>query len=269
MSILKACFLVTALLAAAPNPAGAEMQRHKSDFDVVYGNIRVGSATFIVRFDEKNYSVEAKGKTKGIVDMVAPGKGKATSEGLIQATKVVSKKTFVEVTEKKKKATLEMAFDAGTVASVTLTPEKAPGKRGRKWVPIEPDQLKEVIDPASAIVVPVEPKQAADPTAVCNRTFNIYDGGTRYDIVLSYKATRKISTDGYDGYAFVCTLRYVPISGHKRGEKNVEYMSTNKDMEIWLAPMAKTALYSPIRIEVPTWIGTVSAVPRYFGAPEE
>jgi hypothetical protein len=36
-------------------------------------------------------------------------------------------------------------------------------------------------------------------------------------------------------------------------------------MEIWLAPMQATNLFSPIRVEVPTWIGRISAVPAYFG----
>jgi len=261
--------LLPALVSAGATPSEAEVRHHKTVFDVRFGALPVGSATFDIRFDEKSYAVDARGKTEGVVDVFAPGKGRATSEGAIDNSQVVSARHFVEFREKKKTETLEMAFADGAVESVKLTPEKPQKKRGKKWVPIEPDHLRHVMDPASAIVVPVEPGQANDPNAVCNRTFNIYDGGTRYDIALSYKATRKVKTEGYDGYAFVCRLRYVPVSGHKRGEKNVEYMAANKDMEIWLAPMAAMPFYSPVRIEVPTWIGTVSALPSYFGkAPE-
>jgi hypothetical protein len=258
-------FVLAVLAIIAATPAMAQQHHHKTVFDVRFGALSVGSATFDITFDEKSYSIRARGKTEGVVDVFAPGKGKATSEGAFDKVQVTAQRHFVEYKEKKKTETLEMAFADGAVESVKLTPEKPAKKKGRKWVPIEPDQLKNVIDPASAIVVPVEPADANDPKVVCNRTLNIYDGGTRYDIVLSYKATRKVKTDGYDGYAFVCQLRYVPVSGHKRGQKNVEYMAGNTDMEIWLAPMAALPYYTPVRIEVPTWIGTVSALPSYFG----
>jgi hypothetical protein len=100
---------------------------------------------------------------------------------------------------------------------------------------------------------------------VCNRTFNLYDGDARYDVALKYKSTRQIETEGYKGTAFVCQLRYIPISGHRRNEKNVEYMADNKDMEVWLAPVSGTPLFTPIRFDVPTWVGTVVAYPTYFG----
>jgi hypothetical protein len=257
--------LLSAFAAVAASPVAAELRHHKTVFDVRFGALTVGSATFDIRFDDKSYSIEARGRTEGVVDVFAPGKGVATSAGAIDKSQVVASRHHVEYKEKKKTETLEMAFAGGAVEKVKFTPEKPARKKGRKWVPIEPEQLKHVVDPASTIVVPVQPGEANDPKAVCNRTFNVYDGTTRYDIVLKYKATRKIRTDGYDGYAFVCRLRYVPVSGHKRGQKNVEYMAANEDIEIWLAPMSAMPFYSPVRIEVPTWIGTVSAMPSYFG----
>jgi hypothetical protein len=132
-------------------------------------------------------------------------------------------------------------------------------------VALTPEHLKSVLDPASSIVIPVDPARAGDPRAVCDRTLPIYDGDTRFDIALAYKATKTVTTEGYKGYAYVCGLRYVPIAGHKRNQKNIEYMRKNDGMEIWLAPMEKTNLYTPIRVEVPTWVGRVVAVPTYFG----
>jgi hypothetical protein len=122
-----------------------------------------------------------------------------------------------------------------------------------------------VIDPASSIVVRLSATEAANPKNACNRTIPIYDGDTRFDIALTYKFTKTVSTDGYNGDAYVCQLRYVPVSGHKTKQRNIEYMSGNRDMEIWLAPIGGTGIFSIIRVEVPTWVGTVTAVPTFFG----
>ena len=250
-----------------PTPAAAGMIEHKTVFDVMFGILPIGKATFDIRFDEDKYILDATGKTVGIAAMVAPGTGEAESQGRIADDKVIAEKhevTYVDKS-KKKKSTLDIEFNDGAVESVKLDPDKHKKKDGPKWVPIEPDQLRSVIDPASSVIVPVAWEHANDPKAVCDRVLHVYDGDTRFDIELKYKSTKPISTEGYKGYAYVCSLRYIPVSGHKKKQRNIEYMSNNKDIEIWLAPMAQTNLYTPIKIEVPTWVGRFTAIPDYFG----
>jgi hypothetical protein len=246
-------------------PASAEM-RHRTSFDVRFAGLTVGEATFNIDYDATSYSIKARGKTAGIVDVFSPGKGKAISQGTFDASKVVAQKHFVEYEEPDKTSALEIAFSGGGVEKVNIIAGKQRSKKGRRWIKIEPEQLKSVIDPASTLVIPVAPDAAGNGQAVCNRTFNLYDGDTRYDIALKYKSTRQIATEGFKGTAFVCQLRYIPVSGHRRKEKNIEYMAANEDMEIWLAPIAGTSLFTPIRVDVPTWVGTVVAYPTYFGA---
>ena len=55
--------------------------------------------------------------------------------------------------------------------------------------------------------------------SACNQTFPIFDGETRYDIKLSYKDTQKVKTKGYNGYAYICRMRYIPLFGHKKNQK--------------------------------------------------
>ncbi|MCG6857147.1 MAG: DUF3108 domain-containing protein [Salaquimonas sp.] len=262
IAVFAACAASSAIA-----PAKAEMIEHKTVFDVKFGILSIGKATFDIRFDKDRYILDMNGKTVGVAEMVAPGSGEVESEGRIGDNGVVAEKHEVVFHDKKKDKDkkLEMSFKDGGVESVKLDPDKHKDKSGPKWVPISADQLRSVIDPASSIIVPVEWSHANDPKAVCDRQLNVYDGDTRFDIQLKYKSTKPISTKGYKGYAYVCSLRYIPVAGHKKKQRNIEYMSHNKDMEIWLAPMAKTNLYTPIRIEVPTWVGTFSALPDYFG----
>ncbi|MGI9402238.1 MAG: DUF3108 domain-containing protein [Rhizobiaceae bacterium] len=270
VSLTKAGFgtLITLVFGSAEF-AQAEPARHKTKWDVRFGIIPVGKATFDIEFDSESYSLGASGKTVGVADMIAPGKGSAKSQGLISGDRIVAiehEAVFIEKKKKKdKKSILEMEFEDGAVKKVSVEPKKRDWKKSKKWVRILEEQLVAVIDPASSIIVPVAPEKARNPRAVCNRNLNIYDGDTRFDIKLKYKYTKPITTDGYKGDAYVCQLRYVPVSGHKKNQRNIEYMSENKGMEIWLAPMERSNVFSPIRIEVPTWIGRFTALPEYFG----
>lgn len=260
-----AAFLAVALLVVSAPARPAEMA-HRTEFVVLFGAIPVGRATFDIRASADDYySLQGSGRTVGIVELFAPGKGSVASEGRIVGDHVVATRNSVAFTERRKKSKFVMELDNGAVSHVAYEPDSRKKKDGPKWVPVTEDQLRAVIDPASGLVVPVAPDRAADPHAICDRVLNIYDGDTRYDIGLKYKATKEIRTKGYEGPAHVCQLRYMPVSGHRLKQRNVEYMRRNKNMEIWLAPIADSNLFTPIRVDVPTWIGIVTALPTYFG----
>ena len=265
-----ALLLATLVLAGSAMPAAA-LTHHRTEFDVRFAGVAVGKATFDIRFDREGYQLDLSGRTVGVADLFAPGRGAAESSGKIVEDRVRAERHTVIYHEKKKKrpATLEMTFRDGALDTVKLDPDKRRTKEPPRWVPVTPEQLKAVVDPASGIVIPVPHERATDPRAVCDRVVNIYDGDTRYDIALRYKATKPVETGGYKGWAHVCQLRYVPVSGHRPSQKNVQYMRDNKLMEIWLAPMAATNIFSPIRVEVPTWLGRVVAEPAFFGVVQD
>ena len=260
--LLAAFLFLTAVVAAR-----SEMATHRTEFDVRFGILPIGKATFRISFDSEHYELGATAETVGLAEMVAPGEGEAASKGRITEDGLVADRHTVRYYEerKDKTSTLEMDFDEGAVERVHLVPDKRKAKKGPKWVGIDKEQLRRVLDPASSIIIPVSASDAGNPKAVCNRQLPVYDGDTRFDIRLRYKATKTVSTEGYEGFAFVCQLRYVPVAGHQLGQRNVEYMRDNEEMEIWLAPMARSNIYTPIRIEVPTWVGKFTAIPRYFG----
>lgn len=253
------------LIAALAAPAAAQTH-HRTVFDVKFAGVRVGKATFDITFDDKNYRIGLSGGTAGIAELFAPGNGEVESSGALAGADVVAARNTVIYREKKKQpATLEMTFDKGAFASLKLDPDKRKQKDGPTWVQVTPEHLAKVVDPASGVVMPVPRERANDPNTVCGRTIPVYDGDSRYDIVLRYKATKPVETEGYKGWAYVCQLRYRPVAGHRTDHKNVRYMADNKLMEIWLAPMAGTNVFTLIRVEVPTWVGRVVAEPKFFG----
>ncbi len=246
------------------------IELHRTDFTVKFGAMTVGSLSLGVDIDANDYKLTGKGKTKGLADWFAKSKAEIESHGHLVSGRVIASNHFLSVTEKDKTEALTINFDGGDVKEVSLKPDKRKNRKNpKKYVVLKEDHLKGVVDPASALVVPVGVEAANDPTNVCNRTYKVYDGETRFDMVLSYKTNKPVKTKGYDGNAYVCRLKYVPVAGHEHDQKNVKRMAKNGDMEIWLAPIgindSGQAIFTAIRILVPTWIGTFSAEPEYFG----
>ena len=262
-NFLLAALAVTAGLSSA-TAARAEKISQNTVFSVRFSGIPVGTANFNIEVENDRYEVKANGKTAGIVDMFAPGRGEATSAGAVRPDTVLSSINQVVYSGKDEKSTLDMTFVDGTVDKVDLKTNKPKDKSGPKWIPVKAEALKAAIEPASTLVIPVPPQEANNGHKVCDRTLNIYDGDARYNMALTYKRTQLVKTDGYGGYAYVCKLKYVPISGHKRGQKNIKYMAANEGMELWLAPIAKRPVFTVIRVEVPTWLGQVTALPVKF-----
>jgi hypothetical protein len=55
----------------------------------------------------------------------------------------------------------------------------------------------------------------------------------------------------------ICAARYVPISGHSRDRPATKFMADNKDLEVWLAPIASDHVLVPFRVSARTMIGTL------------
>ena len=89
---------------------------------------------------------------------------------------------------------------------------------GGRNVPITAAHLQNVVDPLSAIVLLSQAR--LNRGEACNKRLPIFDGKIRYDLVLSPKGTRNVGSAGnLRGTAYVCSVRFVPIAGHKMGNR--------------------------------------------------
>ena len=86
-------------------------------------------------------------------------------------------------------------------------------------------------------MMPVQGRADPMDPANCNRTLPIFDGATRFDVVLSYGETRSVAKPGYSGPVLVCNARYTPIAGHRPDRPGVKFMEDNREMSVWLAPV--------------------------------
>ena len=270
MALLRAISLATTgvlTLAVTSSLALAEPKHHETRFSVKFGGIEVGVAKFDIRFDDTSYSLTGTGRTTGLVEWLAPSKGNFKSAGAMIEDQLSPKIHQVSVKERKKnEESVKLSFANDRVTDIKIKANKKRKRVAPRYVTLEAKHMAKVIDPVSTLIVPMSGQAARDGRKVCAQHFPVFDGETRYDIKLRYKSTKKIKTKGYNGHAYVCQMRYIPVAGHKKDHRNTKEMAKNKNMEIWLAPMEGVSVFTPIKIVIGTKYGRFTANPIYFGS---
>jgi len=99
--------------------------------------------------------------------------------------------------------------------------------------------------------------------SVCNQMLPVFDGKSRFDLVLKPKKrvlVQNSSATAYSGPAAVCQVKFIPISGYQPDNAGIRMMSQSDEIEVWLMPVRRTQMYVPYRIVLPTPVGYGTAV---------
>ena len=222
------------------------------DYGIALAGIPIGTAQVSGLFETTRYRMDVSARLTGLVGAVTGGMGSARANGLI--AEGPQPNTFAISTKTSNSGiAVRMALARGNVTQAEITPPLIDlGDR----VPITAANRRGVIDPASALVMPVAGRGDLMDPANCNRTLPIFDGATRFDVVLSYGETRSVAKQGYSGPVLVCNARYTPIAGHRPDRPGVKFMEDNREMSVWLAPVEGTRVLLPVRIAVRTTVGS-------------
>jgi hypothetical protein len=91
----------------------------------------------------------------------------------------------------------------------------------------------------------------------CRTTTSIFDGRMRYDLKLDYKRMDTVKAEkGYRGPVVVCAVYFSPLAGYIPDRAAIKYLAAQRNIEVWLAPIAGTRVLVPFRMTVPTPLGT-------------
>jgi Protein of unknown function (DUF3108) len=248
------------LIFSAATVAAAIASAAVARADVVHASYRVsliglpiGAASLEADLSPTSYSIQAGAKLSGLARLVSNAQGASAGRGAIVEGHI-SPATFATIAASSNMVrTIRMALTANAVTGVDISPpfEDKPDR-----VPLGPADKQGVVDPIGAVVIPAPPSGPLVSPAACNRKISIFDGYTRFDIDLTYVGERSVSAKGYAGPVAVCAARYVPIAGHRRDRPATKFMADNKDLEVWLAPIASDRVLIPFRVSVRTMIGT-------------
>ena len=228
----------------------AQAETFKSEYVVSIYGLSVAKSSFTTQVDAKAYEISGTLRSAGLAELFDDTQGTITASGTLGNEKVQPAAYVVTYTSGKKKKRTALSFAKGGVVSVENSPEI---KKRDPWIEVLPDHLRAAFDPISAFMV-----QSASLDAVCNTTLRIFDGEVRADLKLSPIGPTDIKTAGYSGPAMTCALRMVPISGYRKGKKQIEYLRKSTNMSVTFIPIGNTGLYAPALAKVATQIGTVT-----------
>lgn len=219
-------------------------------YDVSLLGITFGKAGLSGNIDGSAYKLDLVAKLTGVVGGVTGGRGSGAATGAFVGGKLSPRTFAVSSANSSESRTVRMALAENSVAGIDIEPpiDEKPDR-----VPLTDNHKRNIVDPLSAFIMPVNGK---GKDGACNRILPIFDGAARYDIKLSSAGTRNVKLEGYSGPVSVCQARYVPIAGHRSLRPSTKFMAENKDITTWLAPVAGTDVMVPVRISVKTMIGT-------------
>jgi len=249
--------LCTALLAAAIFAAPCQLAMAEMRFERTYvgsvAGIPIGEGVWTITIDDKDYAMRATGRVTGLLGWVIPGEGSVAVRGTVRQGRFWATNYWVDV-KSKKSFTVTMDLNAGTVRDVSIEPPTPPN---RKNIPVADADRREVSDPMSAGIIPVAGAGTVLNASACKRTLQIFDGTQRFDLALTFKRMEEVQADeGYRGPAVVCGVTYRPIAGYNPNRSTIKYLVADRDIELWLTPVADTRFLMPYRVSSPTTIGT-------------
>ncbi len=248
---------LAAVLAAAVVSGGAVQRDERvpgKPFDLDYrirlAGFSIGEANLSGGIGGGRYRLDLETKLTGLVGWVTGISGTGSAQG-VTGRRVVPAAYRVDIEDSKHPVAIRVGLVSGNVVDAALTPPLEPRP---DRIPVLDQHRKGVVDPISALLA-LHPGAGPllDPSA-CNRTLPVFDGAGRFDVKLAYSDMRSVKIPGYEGAVLVCAARYVPVSGH-RERPSVQFMRDNRDMEVWLAPVAGTRALLPVRIVVATRVG--------------
>ncbi len=228
----------------------AKAETFKSEYVVSLYGLSVAKSNFTTKVNGKAYSISGSLQSAGLAELFDDTRGTIDVSGSVAKDTVLPASYAVNYTSGKKKKRTALGFAKGSIVSVENSPEI---KKRDPWIEVQPAHLRSVYDPLSAFMV-----RAASLETVCNNTLRIFDGEVRADLKLSPVGASKVDTAGYSGPAMTCAVRMVPISGYRKGKKQIEYLRKSTNMSVTFIPIGSTGLYAPALAKVGTQIGTVT-----------
>lgn len=260
-SLIGAAMVV--LLGVAGAEAEAAETALKAEYLITIAGLTVGKADVEGRFTDSGYAATISGATYGISRFVSNAKAVLTGNGLIRGTSVLPATYNLDTNEKGFKTHVDMEMRSGSIVDLTAAPDLLPAP---DRVPVTPVHIRNVLDPVGAFVVALNRTGPGIGPAACNRTVRVFDGWQRYDVKLTFKASKHVNggPGAYSGEVFVCSARYVPVAGHRTERDSVKYMADNKRLEVQLVPIAGTRLLIPYRLVIGTKMGDLVILSRDF-----
>jgi Protein of unknown function (DUF3108) len=245
------------VLTAALVDAGGGSLHAQGKLDAAYvvtlGGVPIGKGTWAIDVQDDQFTATAGGATSGLLRVFASGQGNSAAHGSVSAGQPIASTYASTIVADNRADQVRILFSGGAVKEYLADPPTMPSP---DRVPLTDASRKGVLDPMTASLIRVAGTGDTFVPEACQRTLPVFDGRMRYDLQLVFKHLDKVKSEkGYQGTVVVCSVYFSPIAGHVPERSTIKYLVAQRDMELWLAPIAGTRLMVPYRASVPTPIG--------------
>ena len=244
--------LAALFVAAAPGAVRAQ-GKLEARYSATLAGIPIGKGSWVIDITDTHYMAAASGVTTGLVRVFTGGEGTSAAHGALLGGEPQSSIYASTVIAGKKSDEVRLTLANGVVKDVKLDP---PPESEPDRVPITEEHRKGILDPMTASLMRTPGTGTPVSPEACQRTLAVFDGRMRYDLQFAYKRMDHVKADkGYAGPVVVCAVYFAPIAGYMPSRAAIRYIAKQRDIEVWLAPIAGTRVLVPFRAQGPTPIG--------------
>lgn len=268
--VAPAALVVTLSGLAAPASAQARLEAH---YSATIAGIPIGTGSWTIDIADTQYTAAVSGQTSGLLRAFTGGQGNATARATLNGGRLLSSIYTATITGRSKKIdSIRIVISNGNVKDFKVDP---PADEDPDRVPLTEASQRGVLDPMTASLVRMPGSGELLTPEACQRTLEVFDGRIRYDMQYVFKRMDKVkAAKGYAGPVVVCSTYFAPVAGFVPSRATIKYLTKQRDMEVWLAPVAGTRVLVPYRAQGPTPIGQAVleateflSVPIQAGAP--
>jgi hypothetical protein len=227
--------------------------RLEARYSATLAGIPIGSGSWTIEAAESQYTATVNGSTSGLLRAFTGGQGNATSRTTLNGGKLVSSIYVATIVTRKYTDSIRITINNGNVKDFRIDP---PQDEDPERVPVTEAHQHNVLDPMTASLVRVPGSGDVLSPEACQRTLSVFDGRLRYDVQFVFKRMDNVKAKkGYAGPVVVCAAYFSPVAGFIPSRAAIKYLSKQRDMEVWLAPITGTRVLVPFRAQGPTPIG--------------
>jgi hypothetical protein len=252
-AVATACGLAGVIGALATTGSAHAQAKLDARYVVTLAGLPIGRGSWVIDIGNDEYTVVASGKTTGLLSILSDGQGTTAVRGHVVRGNLVPANYASNVVTDTYTEEMRVTLANGNVKDSVIepTPPFYPDR-----IPVTEAHRKNVSDPMSGALARVAGTGDVLSPEACNRKVSLFDGRLRYDLKLAYKRMASVKADkGYEGPAAVCAISFVPIAGYIPERKAIKYLVAQRDMEVWLVPIAGTRFVVPYRLAIPTPLG--------------
>jgi hypothetical protein len=244
---------LAALLAGLVGAAHADT-RLDAHYTIKVARIAIGKSEVLVSVGDAAFTSAASGQASGMMRFVVSGEGAMRTTGAVVDGKLMPASFVLGTAHDEEHDAVKMTIAGGDVKDLTAETNVPQEER----VPVTDADRKGILDPLTAMLIPMEGTGDMVAAGACKRTLPIFDGRRRFDLALSFKRIDQVKADtGYAGPAVVCAVAFHPIAGHRPGSALLKYLTGGRDIELTFAPIAGTRLLAPFRLAISSMLGNL------------